>query len=413
MLRKSLIVAATSLSLVLASCGSDSEQSGNTGTSQGDDTVTVWIPGDEQEYGYYYDMFENYKEHIEQQGGTFNYVIEQQPWSDYWTKLPLEVNNGRGPDMFLAHDSYMDVLLPISKELDLDSEITDNLTIKGLYTGENGKDKFVPTVLVTSVMYANTDIVGDMTEFPQTWEELDALAKQYTDNANGVIGFDYSFNILEDLQYDNKETYTENGEIVLRSSPYEKLTKWQDEGITDYYRYGNGSPEDTFNENAVAFIHGATWMEFWAPDDAKVRMKAFPVPHDNADGYQKMAGEPTFGINKNVSDEKYAVLNDLVKFMLTDEETITAIVKGNSGIANNKNIEVSYEPYTAGDAVLKTLEAREGTFVILPTSLEDIMKSNLEAVLMGTDIDSVLQDASLRTGSVNTERLSAMEEALK
>ncbi|MFV0440217.1 MAG: extracellular solute-binding protein [Lachnospirales bacterium] len=391
------------MSVVLTSCGGSSSVS--------EDTVTVWIPGDEVEYGFYFDMFENYKEHIESQGGEFDYVIEQQPWSDYWTKLPLEVNNGRGPDMYLAHDSYMDVLLPISKELDLGDEILDSLDVKGLYLGENGKDIFVPTVLLTYVMYANTDVVGDIEEIPETWGEFAELAKGYTDSNNGIIGFDYNFNILENLQYNDKVTFTtEAGDIEFYSTPYETLKKWQDEGVTDYFNYGNGSPEKTLNENAVAFIHSATWVEFWSEDEVKARMKAFPVPRLNEDGYYKAVGEPTFGISKNVSDEKFEVCNDIIKFMLTDEETVTNIVKSNSGVANNRNIVVEYEPYTAGDAVTKTFETGKTAFSVLPTGLEDVIKANLEGVLMGDDVNQVIENAYINLEGVKVERLKLMED---
>ncbi len=244
MLKKLLITASTIISmLALVSCGgSNKEEAGTGNTSASEDVFTIWIPGDEVEYGFYFDMFEDYKTQVESEGGTFDYVIEQQPWSDYWTKLPLEVNKGRGPDMYLAHDSYMDVLLPISKELDLEEEVLENLNIKGLYLGENNKDKFVPTVLVTYVMFANTDAVGDITEIPATWSEFEVLAKQYTNKEAGMVGFDFSFNVLEDLYYDDKVTFTKDGEVQFYDEPFLTAKRWQDEGVTDYFNYGNGSP---------------------------------------------------------------------------------------------------------------------------------------------------------------------------
>ncbi len=403
-----------SAALILTSCTSPKEETGGNGDSTENEVITVWIPGDEVEYGFYFDMFENYKQHIEGQGGKFEYVIEQQPWSDYWTKLPLEINNERGPDMFLAHDSYMDVLLPISKELNIDDEILNNLNVKGLYVGENGKDKFVPTVLLTYVMYANTDVVGDMTEFPTTWEELETVAKQYSDPSNNVIGLDYSFNIVEDLQYNDKVTFTnENGEVEFYEKPYETIARWEEEGISNYYNFGNGSPERTFNENSVAFIHSATWVEFWSTDEVKSRMKAFPVPRNGNDDYSKALGEPTFGISKNLSDTKYEVCNDIINFMLSDEATVTGIVKSNSGIANNKNITVTYDEFTAGDAVSKSFATDKTAFSVIPTGLEGVIRSNLEGVLMGDDINTVLENGYINLDGVKVDRLKTMEDEFR
>ncbi len=416
MLKKLLITTSTILSLLLLnSCGNTSEVSstGDSNNEPKDEVITVWIPGDEVEYGFYFDMFENYKNHIEANGGTFQYSIEQQPWSDYWTKLPLEVNKGRGPDMYLAHDSYMDVLLPISKELDLGEEILETLNIKGLYTGENGKDKFVPTVLLTYVMYANTDIVGNMVDFPTNWSDFEALAKEFTNKDAGIIGYDFSFNTLEDLQYDDKVTFTKDDTIQFYDKPYLMAKKWEDEGISDYFNFGNGSPEKVFNENAVAFIHGATWMEFWAPDDVKERMVAFPVPKSNDGGYFKAVGEPTFGINKNLSDEKFEICNDIIKFMLSDEETLTNIVKANSGVANNQSIIIGYEPFTAGDAVTKSFETGKIAYSVLPSGLEDVIKSNLEGILMDYDTSSVFDNAKVNLEGVDISRLLSMEDAFR
>ncbi len=406
---KFIVPTMVATSMVLSSCGGSAEQA-----EGADDVITVWIPGDEVEYGHYYTMFENYKVYAESQGKEFNYVIEQQPWSDYWTKLPLEVNNGRGPDMYLAHDSYMDVLLPISKELDLGDEILNDLSIKGLYTGENGKDKFVPTVLLTYVMYANTDIVGDMQEFPETWEELEAEAKKYADPANGIVGFDFSFNTIEDLQYNDKVTFTkEDGTVEFYKAPYETIQRWQAEGVTDYFNYGNGSPEKSVNEGTAAFVHSATWVEFWAEEEVKNRMRAFPVPRNSEDDYVKALGEPTFGISKNVSDEKYEVCNDIIKFMLTDEATVTNIVKANSGVPNNQTITVEYEPFTAGDAVTKSFATGKTAFAVLPTGFEDVIRANVEGVLMGDDINKVFENSYINMEGIKVDRLKTMEDEFR
>ncbi len=407
--------------LLFSACSSqkDNTSSGNSGQAPstegsaqfgGQDTkFTIWIPGDESEYQFYFDMFDNYKNFKEGNGETFNYTIEQQPWSDYWTKLPLEVSEGRGPDMFLAHDAYMDVLMPISKELDLDDDILNNLKIKGIYTGESGKDLFVPTVLVSYVIFANKELTGLSDTYPKTWSELESSAKEAMANNSGVIGLDFNFNIFSDLMYSDGVPYTKDGKPQFYTEQLAFVDKWQKDGVSDYFSYGNGSPEESFYQNVTAYIHGATWMEFWAPEEIKGKMMAFPVPSDNNDIVYALS-EPTFGINKNVSDEKYQILNDLVKFMLTDEETNSGIVKGNSGIPNNNNINVSYEPFTAGDAVLKTFENKKAAFAVIPRNLEKIYKSNMEKVLSGESIDKVVEDAYKEAADVDASRLIQMED---
>lgn len=399
------------LVLSLTSCGGKGKPADapTDNTTAVNEKFTVWIPGDESEYGFYFKMFENYKLYKESNGETFDYVIEQQPWSDYWTKLPLEINQGKGPDMYLAHDAYMDDLLPISKELDLGSDILDKLTIKGVYVGDTGKDKFVPTGIISQVMYANKELTGLLDSYPKTFAELETMAKDAMTKNNSIIGFDFSFNITSDLLYKNDLTYTKDGKLIFSKEIFETIAKWQQDGVSDYLTFGNGSPEESFNQNAVAFIHGQPWMEFWAPEDVKEKMLAFPVPeYDKAKSIYVLT-EPTFGINKNVSDEKYAVLNDVIKFMLTDENTITEIVKSLSGVPNNTDIKITYEPFTAGDAVLKTLDGKEKVFAVIPRSLEKIYKDTTESVVSGENIDTSLQKANTEAQTIDATRLSELE----
>ncbi len=420
MLKKLVLVTGLASMLFVAGCSNSNngtsetlaEQDSQSQVVSDSDSYTIWIPGDEVEYKFYFDMFENYKEHMEEKGETFEYTIEQQPWSDYWTKLPLEISEGRGPDMYLAHDAYMDMLIPISQELDLGEDILSKLELKGQYLGDNGKDIFVPTVLVSYVMFANTELAAD-DSYPTTWSELIEDGKVAMENNPGVIGFDYNFNILSDLLYNDGAPYTKDNAPSFEKEQLEELLNFQNVGISDYLMYGNGSPDEVFNQNAAAYIHGATWMEFWAPEEIKEKMVAFPVPRNEDDSNLAFAlTEPTFGISKNVEGEKYNVLNDFVKFMLTDEKTISDIAKGNSGICNNTDITVSYEPLTAGDAVTKTFENREISWAVVPRDLEKLHKENLEKVLAGEDIDSVINNAYNEAEKISVNRLSNMESVI-
>ncbi len=415
MLKKLLLTTSLISAILISGCsggGNTEINSNNKPTNSVSDTFTVWIPGDEVEYKFYFDMFENYKSHLEAKGETFNYTIEQQPWSDYWTKLPLEVSEGRGPDMYLAHNAYMDMLLPISQELDLGNEILDKLILKGQYVGENGKDKFVPTVLVSYVMFANKELAAD-DSYPTTWDELAKDAQIAMENNSGIIGFDFNYNILSDLMYNAGLSYTKDNKPIFEKQPLEELLSFEETGVSDYLMFGNGSPEEIFNQNAAAYIHGATWMEFWAPDDIKENMVAFPVPRNDGDTDLAFAlTEPTFGISKNVEGERYDTLNDFVKFMLTDEKTISDIAKGNSGICNNSDIQVEYEALTAGDAVTKTFEGREIAWSVVPRDLEKLHNENLEKVITGENIEDVIKNAYVEAEKISADTLIDMESKI-
>lgn len=368
--------------------------------------ISVWIPGDEAEYKFYFDMFENYKVSQESKGKVFNYKIEQQPWGDYWTKLPLEANNGRGPDLFMTHMAYSEVLLPISRELDFSQETLDKFTISDLYVGDTGKPVFIPTSFVCKIMYANGNIVNDF-DVPSTWDDFFKLSNQYNDQAKGIVGFDYFYPLLFDLGYQNGDMLTDAGEIVYNSHGLETIKEWTDKGYVDYLTFGNGSPEDSVYEDSAAFIYGEPWMAFWAPDTAN--LKAFPVPGGKTHSYAELS----FGINKNVADAKYDVLNDFIEFTLTDEKTITDIVKGNSAMPNNKEIEIQYEALTAGDAVFKSFESGSANLCVPPRGIETNYNTMLETVLTGGSIQDAMDEAKRNSEDINIDRLIDMEDRFR
>jgi multiple sugar transport system substrate-binding protein len=380
---------------------------GNEEKAKEDSQILVWIPGDDVEYSFYYNMFENFKEAKEAKGETFDYVIEQQPWGDYFTKLPLEVNNGRGPDIFYINSSYMATQLPLTRELNLSKDTLSQLNTTDTYLGPNNKPLCIPTVFTSMVMFANEKIVDSDITPPTTWDELLQESQKYNNPEKGVIGFDYSFHILWNFAYQKNKMLTDDNGPVFDRESLETILDWTNKGYVDYLGYGQGSPEDSIYQDSAAFIYGAGWMEFWAPEGAQ--LYAFPVPG----GKVPSNAEVSFGISKNVSEEKYQILNEFVEFMLTDEKTVTDIVKGNSGASNNKTINIDYEPGTAGYAVQQTYKMGNSYYVTVPSGLETIYKAMLESVLIGEPIDQAIEDAKMAATTVDTSNLHKMEQALK
>ena len=357
---------------ILASISMPIFSSGQTESDGEDLTYTVWIPGDEAEYGFYFDALASFKEKMENEGKSFDYTIEQQPWGDYWTKLPLEVNNKRGPDLFLTHPAYDENLRGISKELTLSDSEKAMFEVTDIYLGEGGEPVYIPTTFVSKVMYVNRALAPNFnTSNCKTWEGfVDELVKLKATLAEGIIPFQYSFHMLYDLRYNEGVTFTDvNGKPMLDDTGFDFLKELEDKGVCNFV--ARGGTEDELNNATAAVVYGEPWMEFWASDKVKDDIEAFPVPGKHT----TKALELSFGINKNASGSKYEMLNNYVKFMLMDEPTITAIVKGSSGTPNLKGLEVSYEAGTAGAANVATSEA----LLFLPSQPFEVVVKNLMA----------------------------------
>lgn len=386
------------------------------GGGQKEDVITVWIPGDEVEYGFYFDALESYKGKMESEGKTFNYVIEQQPWSDYWVKLPLEVNNKRGPDLFLTHWAYDTNLRGISKELVLTPAEKAKFQITDLYPGPGGEPVYIPTTFVSKVMYVNRDLAPnfDVTR-ARTWEGFVAELKKLVPGsgspdalAEGIIPFQYAFQMLYDLRYSEGKTFTDrSGKSTIDATGLAFLKSLDDQGLTSYIERGGADEE--LNNATAAVVYGEPWMEFWASPEVKGSIEAFPVPGS----VTTKALELSFGINKNVDDVRFEMLQGFVKYMLMDPKVNGAIVKGSSGTPNLKGLTVEYTPGTAGYANTNS----EHAVLLIPSAVHEDVVSNMlgdwEGLGGTKSLNQAVEDANLAAGKIDLSLLKEMEDAFR
>ena len=393
---------------------------GGSSSKDEDAKIKIWIPGDRSEYSFYYDMFDKYKEKLESEGKEFDFVIEQQPWGDYWTKLPLEVNKGRGPDLFLTHVAYIDVVSAISKELDLDKKVLDTFTISDLYLGKNGKPLFIPTVFVSNLMYVNTDMwqaefgKGNR-DYPKSWKELETASLRL--KKQGTIGFNYSYHILWDIGYQNgKLLTTEEGKINLSEIGLKTIEGWEKEGVSSYLAHGNGNSERSLLEGSAAIIYGEPWIEGWARSSSDINFEAFPVPGKKGDILTHSSAELSFGINKNASGERYKKLLGFVKFMITDKETMESIARGSAGVSNNKELakEMKYKDGSAGKVVTDQFLSGQTVISIPSSGLEDLYKNMIGNFLsQNVSAKDEIEATKKASTRLKLSRLKEMEDKFR
>ncbi len=383
---------------------------------QKEDVVTVWIPGDEVEYGFYFDALESYKVKMESEGNAFNYVIEQQPWSDYWVKLPLEINNKRGPDLFLTHWAYDENLRGVSKELNLSAKEKALFEVTDLYLGAGGQPVYIPTTFVSKVMYVNRDLAPNFdVAKASTWDGFVEELKKLVPGSGspdalkeGIIPFQYAFQTLYDLRYSEGKTFTDiSGKSALDATGLQFLKSLDDMGITSYLVREGADTE--LNNATAAVVYGEPWMEFWASPEVKDSIEAFPVPG----GVTTKALELSFGINKNASDERFELLQGFVKYMLMDEKVNASIVKGSSGTPNLKGLDISYEPGTAGYA---NMNSKNSLLLIPPVVFEDVVSNMLgdwEGLGGTKSLSQVVKDANVAASAIDLSGLKKQEDKFR
>ncbi len=398
---KKIILSILSLVIILAGCSSADD------VATGEINLEFWIPGAEDEYGFYYDAARQFSDMTE--GVTI--TPTQQPWGDYWTKLPLEINNGRGPALFITHTSYEDVLVPITAELDYTIEELNELGYSNtdLYVGENNKPLFIPALYAPNVIYYNTTLWDQAgltdSDIPTTWDELEEVALQLKDEENKVIGFDYSFHILYDLALQNDFPLIVDNEAKFYPKTLEIILKWEQEGVTNYMGYGAGSPEESFIQGASAMIYGQPWManyfENTMPD---LQFKSFPVPTNTSEKIKVTSqAELTPGISKNLEGEEMAAAQEFIKWMLTNETVMNNVASGNNAASSNSNYIVNqeYSPGSAGSSSIETINGQADMFIVIPSTLEDAYNVLLESTISNGE-ESISQN--IDNAKVSTEK---------
>ena len=113
---------------------------------------------------------------------TINLV--NNPWEDYWTKLPLALDGENGPAIFNIHNSYHENLINYMAPLEIPLE-----DLQADFTGVDahvidGEVYYIDYGMMTGSVYYNKDMweAAGLTEadIPKTWDEMREVAKKLT-----------------------------------------------------------------------------------------------------------------------------------------------------------------------------------------------------------------------------------------
>lgn len=267
--------------------------------------------------------------------------VVNQPWEDYWTKLPLELQSDGGPAIFNVHNSQHDNLIAKMEPYDIDAP-----DLEADYTGAaahiiDGETYYIDLGLMSGAIYYNTDMweSAGLTEadIPTTWDEFREVAKKLTIREGDELrqaGFNFNgggqamqmgmaYQLGQNLFAEDGTTPTVDNEANL-----EVINRF-----LDIYADGSGdanfgaSGTESFGQGLSAMTYAWGWYSgTLANDYPDLPWSAFrtPVP-DAAEtpyAFDRYNGESTFGINANASDAEKEVAQDFLRYYLTDEESM-------------------------------------------------------------------------------------------
>lgn len=341
-------------------------------------------------------------------------TLVENPYDDYWTKLPLALQGSNGPAIFNVHNSYHENLINYLAPYDIPVEDLEEDFVGVSAHVIDGKVYYTDYGMMTATMYYNKAMwsAAGLTEadIPATWDQFREVAKKLTirDEKGDLIQAGFSFNggaqgDVLGMQYQyGQNLFTEDGKVTFNNDAIKAVVQrmkdiYEVDGSGDY-NFGNNSG-DNFGQGMIAmylgwgFMHGlfqALWPE--------TEFGSFEIPTPTEDvpyAYHRYNGESTFGINKNAPADQQAVAQDIVRFFLANDQLQKEFVLANSIFPAKKSLANDSDILSVSSiAVLANHIDRYIWPGPMPSAVENNMKIALENIFYnGEDVEAALQNA--------------------
>lgn len=267
--------------------------------------------------------------------------VVNQPWEDYWTKLPLELQNGGGPALFNVHNSQHENLIANMEPYDIDAADLDADYAGAAGHVIDGETHYIDLGLMSGAIYYNTDMWEEAgltdADIPTTWDDFREVAKKLTIRDGDQLrqaGFNFNAggqNLQAGMAYQlGQNLFEADGATpdVDNEANLEVIHRF-----LDIYADGSGdanfgaSGTDSFGQGLSAMTYAWGWFSGTLHNDyPDLKWSAFPTPVPDAGeapyALDRYNGESTFGINANASDAEKEVAQDFLRYFLTDEESM-------------------------------------------------------------------------------------------
>lgn len=343
-----------------------------------------------------------------------NIKLVNNPWDDYWTKLPLALDGANGPAIFNVHNSYHENLINYMAPLDLSIE-----DLEADFTGVaahviDDQVYYIDYGMMTGAVYYNKEMwsAAGLTEedIPTTWDEMRDVAKKLTIREGDRLiqaglnfNDDFHQNYLLGLNYQQGENlFREDGKTPNINSDAMKKTM---EMLVDMYEVDGVGSKDFGEKSADSFGQGQSamvvqWGHFYNTlnttwTDIDFGVFEIPTFDGNPYAYNRYNGESTFGVNKNAPEDQQAVAQDFVKYFLANDEAQISFNIAMSTFPAKKSLADNEE--ILSNPALAVLADHIDHYIWpgpMPATVESSLKTAGQDIFFnGMDIDTALEKA--------------------
>lgn len=311
----------------------------NGGKTGGD--VTWWTWSTEAT-----DAFAQQIDYVKKNNPDLNINIQYTANSDYWTKLPVAIAGGTGPDIYQMTRPSFELYAASGQAMDLTEAIAgspalqeylDNLnpTLKETYQFE-GKQMAIPITVECTAMAYNKDLfkaagLPDLKEIQDTWtwDDLREIANKLTVKGGDGQTEQYGFYVAADriptwemLWAHGYEMFDEKGETCRLDQPgiaeaLQPLVDMYAEGVSpsvDVVTTTSG--DDMFISGKIAMIPAGIWKVPSYNNITSFEWDVAELPFDASTG-KRISSSNVLGlvINPNTKNKEAAIatLEELVQ----------------------------------------------------------------------------------------------------
>lgn len=336
------------------------------------------------------------------------------PWEDYWTKLPLALDGANGPALFNVHNSYHENLINYLAPLDIplaDLEADFNGVAAHVI---DDKVYYIDYGMMTGSVYYNKDMweAAGLTDadIPKTWDEMREVAKKLTIKEGDTLiqaglnfNDDFHQNYLLGLNYQLGENlFLEDGVTPNVNSDAMKQVMQM---LVDMYEVDGVGSKDFGEKGSDSFGQGQSamviqWGHFYNTLNttwSDINFGVFEIPTFDGEpyAYNRYNGESTFGINKNAPEDQQAVAQDFVKYFLASDDAQIAFNLAMSTFPAKKSLADNEK--ILENPSLAVLSEHIDHYIWpgpMPSTVEtSLKKAGQDIFFNGVDIDTALESA--------------------
>jgi multiple sugar transport system substrate-binding protein len=369
--------------------------------------LEFWTP-------YYQDVFQSWIDDYQQVHPNVTIELEHQPWGDYWAKLPVALQSGRGPDIFGMHIAWAAQLAPLAAPFPFaDEDLEADFTMT-----ESNKDgeatKWFNLAVIHGGVFYDRDAWAEAgygpEDEPETLEDLMAIAHDLTVREGGRMtraGFCFQGvfrDMIIDLNYQNglwnfDETGTRaviDSDGVRESLAFMLNDVLGPEGTCDAL-----VADDNWSgmaQGRIAMAYAWNWVGGWLDGNTDIDWGWFPMPApEGAPALGRNNVENTFSVNARSGEAEQAVAFDFIEFVLSSDERVLRYVLQAGGVPTKRSLlddpSVLANPIVAR-SIAEGIAERTVYAGAMPVSYEAAYDRLRDAVtLEGTDVDTALAQA--------------------